>query len=86
MDRRDFMKVSALGVASFGLGGFLGRRVSTKKTFDTIIRNGVVYVGDGKPGIHGDIAVKGGRIAAIGQDLGDSADLVLDAKWSAPAL
>ncbi len=80
MDRRDFMKVSALGVACFGLGGFLGRRVSTKKTFDTIIRNGVVYVGDGKPGIHGDIAVKGGRIAAIGQDLGDSADLVLDAK------
>lgn len=74
------MKTSALGVVTFGLGGLLGHRIATKNTFDTIIKNGVVYVGDGKPGIKGDVAIKGGKIAAIGQDLGDSADLVLDAK------
>ena len=80
MDRRDFMKTSALGVVTFGLGGLFGHKIATKNTFDTIIKNGVVYVGDGKPGIKGDVAIKGGKIAAIGQDLGDSADLVLDAK------
>ena len=74
------MKTSALGVLTFGLGGLLGHRIATKNTFDTIIKNGVVYVGDGKPGIKGDVAIKGGKIAAIGQDLGESADLVLDAK------
>ena len=74
------MKTSALGVVTFGLGGLFGHRIATKNTFDTIIKNGVVYVGDGKPGIKGDVAIKGGKIAAIGQDLGDSADLVLDAK------
>ena len=57
MDRRDFMKTSALGVVTFGLGGLLGHKIATKNTFDTIIKNGVVYVGDGKPGIKGDVAI-----------------------------
>ena len=78
MDRRDFLKTSALGALSLGFLG-MGGSCRVKTSFDTIIRNGVIYAGDGKAPIRGDIAIRGGRIAAIGQDLGDSANLILDA-------
>lgn len=78
MDRRDFLKTSALGALSLGFMG-LGSSCQVKTSFDTIIKNGVIYAGDGKAPIQGDIAIRGGRIAAIGQDLGDSAKTVLDA-------
>ncbi len=34
--------------------------------FDTLILNGLVYDGSGSPGIRTDLAIKDGRIAAIG--------------------
>lgn len=78
MDRRDFLKSSLLGAAALSLGGLSACKVTP--SFDTIIKNGVIYAGDGKPPIRGDIAIRDGRIAAIGQDLGTSARTVLDAK------
>jgi len=42
-------------------------------TYDIIIRNGQVYDGSGTTPIDADVAVKDGRIAAIGQDLGEAA-------------
>ena len=79
MDRRDFLKTSLLGAAAFSLGG-LYSACTVNHSFDTIIKNGVIYAGDGKPPITGDIAIKDGKVAAIGKDLGESAKLVLDAK------
>jgi N-acyl-D-aspartate/D-glutamate deacylase len=35
--------------------------------FDLVVRNGLVIDGSGVPGIRGDVAVAGGRIAAVGQ-------------------
>ena len=35
--------------------------------FDFILRNGRIVDGTGNPSFHGDIAVKGGRIVAIGK-------------------
>lgn len=40
--------------------------------FDTIIRNGTLIDGTGKPGVRGDIAIRNGCIAAIGNISGDS--------------
>ncbi len=37
--------------------------------YDTILRNGVVYDGSGAPGYVGDVAIRGDRIAAVG-DIG----------------
>jgi len=79
MNRRDFLKTSALGAAALGITGLTGCKVTTRQSFDTIIKNGVIHAGDGKSPITGDIAIRDGRIAAIGKDLGTSADTILDA-------
>ena len=41
---------------------------------DLIIENAVVHDGLGNPGIQGGVAVKDGRVAAVGGDLGDAAE------------
>lgn len=79
MNRRDFLRASALGAAALGLSGMTGCKVTTRHSFDTIIKNGIIYAGDGKPPVEGDIAIRDGRIAAIGKDLGSQAEHVLDA-------
>jgi N-acyl-D-amino-acid deacylase len=47
--------------------------------FDTIIRNGRVIDGTGNPGVHADVAIKDGKIAAIGRVVG-AAKNELDAR------
>jgi N-acyl-D-aspartate/D-glutamate deacylase len=39
---------------------------TTATTYDTVIRNATIYDGSGAPPIHGDVAIKGDRIAAVG--------------------
>lgn len=80
MNRRDFLKTTAFGAAAFGLNSLPGCGVKTKEPFDTIIKNGVIYVGDGKEPIKGDIAIRDGKIAALGKRLGTNADTVIDAQ------
>ena len=79
MNRRDFLRASALGAAALGLSGLTGCKVTTRHSFDAIIKHGVIHAGDGKPPIEGDIAIRDGRIAAIGKDLGTNAPLIVDA-------
>ena len=51
--------------------------------FDLIIRGGTVYDGAGRPGIQADVAVSGGRIAAVEPLPAARAARVIDArgKW-----
>ena len=79
MNRRDFLKTSLLGAAALGITGVTGCKVTTKQSFDVIIKNGVIYAGDGKAPIRGDIALRDGKIAALGKDLGTSAGTIVDA-------
>lgn len=44
----------------------------TPETFDLILRGGTIYDGSGEPGFTGDLAIRGDKIAAIG-DLGNAA-------------
>lgn len=81
MDRRDFLKTSALGFMFASAGIMPGcRSVKTKNTFDTIIKGGNVFDGSGKAGIIGDVGIRDGKIAAIGTDLGVYADRIIDAQ------
>ena len=78
MDRRTFIKTTALSAVSFGISSVPYLQARTKDSFDTILKNGVIYTGDGKEPIIGDIAFKGGKIAAIGKNLGKNAPRVMD--------
>jgi N-acyl-D-amino-acid deacylase len=48
--------------------------------FDVIIRNGTVYDGTGGPGQRVDVAVRGDRIAAVGDLAGARGNFVIDAE------
>jgi N-acyl-D-amino-acid deacylase len=52
---------------------------------DILIRGGLIFDGSGTAGRHGDLAIRDGRIAAIGADLGDAAAKIIDAAGLAVA-
>jgi len=52
--------------------------------FDVLIRGGTLVDGTGAPGRRGDLAIRGGKIAALG-DVRGSADRVLDAEGAVVA-
>jgi N-acyl-D-amino-acid deacylase len=53
--------------------------------YDILIRGGVLIDGSGAAPTRGDLAIRDGRIAAIGADLGDAAGRVIDADGLAVA-
>lgn len=78
ISRRGFIKSSLLAGAALGFGfdGLASIRVNNR--FDTIIKNGVIYSGNLREPVRGDLGIKNGKISAIG-DLGESADITVDA-------
>ncbi|MEI9866293.1 MAG: amidohydrolase family protein [Limisphaerales bacterium] len=52
--------------------------ISKAENYDVIIRHGLVVDGTGNPGYHADVAVKDGRIAAMGK-IGGTASEEIDA-------
>jgi N-acyl-D-amino-acid deacylase len=59
---------------------FLFFAAATSAPYDLIIRNGHIVDGTGSPWYAGDVAIRGGRIAAIGKLDGASARRTLDAR------
>lgn len=55
------------------------------EVYDTIIKGGTVYDGTGAPGVSADVAIKGDRIAAIGDLQKAKADKTIDATGMAVA-
>jgi len=55
------------------------------QTLDVIVRGGTIYDGTGRPGVKGDVGIKGDRIAAIGNLSKASASTVIDATGLAVA-
>lgn len=86
ISRRSFLKKSFFTGSAFiasasSLSGTT-RAFRISQPFDTIIRNGFIFTGDGSAPYKGDVGIKDGRIAALGQ-LGDYADSITDAKGMA---
>lgn len=81
VSRREFIKTSALMGCGVGLlgGGIVSSCISSSNRFDTILKGGLVYSGNGDVPVLADIAIKDGKIAAIG-DVGKSADLIVNAE------
>ncbi len=78
-----FISNSAIGK---GVGSFIktpeSQGYTTREMFDTIIANGVIYTGEIKAPVRGDVGIRDGKIAAIG-DLGNSCVEYVDAKGNA---
>ena len=58
---------------------------TSSRSFDVIIRGGTIYDGTGRPGVKGDVGIKGDRIAAIGNLRRANASIVVDATGLAVA-
>jgi len=63
----------------FSLLIILAVNVALAADYDVLIRNGTVYDGTGAPAYVADLAIKGDRVAAIGNFSESSADLEIDA-------
>ena len=77
MNRRKFIKQSAFLSAAISLPYFSGCR--RHYDFETIIHGGAVYDGISNTPLHADIAIKNGKIAAIGKLQKSSARRLVDA-------
>src|SRR6187200_63665 len=53
---------------------------STAPQYDVVLRGGTIYDGSGKPGVVGDVAIKGDAIAAIGDLANAKAKAEIDVK------
>ena len=58
---------------------------TSSRSFDVIIRGGTIYDGTGRPGVKGDVGIKGDRIAAIGNLSRAKAPIIVDATGLAVA-
>jgi len=90
LSRRNFIQTSVAAAAGAVAGAVAGDVVSFSArakargaaSFDVLIKNGLIYTGDGRMPIPGDLGIKDGKIAAIG-NLGDTADQLVDASGHA---
>ena len=69
----------------FAVFSFTPARQLPAADFDVILRGGTVYDGSGDPAIVADVAIRGDRIAAIGELSDRTADQVLDVRGLAVA-
>jgi N-acyl-D-amino-acid deacylase len=72
--RKQFIQTSSLAAAGIMIG------CSVKSQFDVIIKNGIILDGLGTKGYQADIGLVNDKIIAIDQNLGTSAEIVIDAK------
>jgi N-acyl-D-amino-acid deacylase len=81
LSRRQFLKHSAL--VALGGPSMVIASCSSKKDFDILIRDGVIFDGVGREGFAGDLGIKDGRIAAVGDLERKSAERVIAARGMA---
>ncbi|MCL6740999.1 D-aminoacylase [Sphingomonas sp. RB56-2] len=79
---RTGVALSALAAAILPGSSALG---AEQESYDLLIRNGTIYDGSGAVPFRGEVAIRGGKIVAVGQSLPGAAKQVVDAKGLAVA-
>ncbi len=77
--RKPLVLLALLFCAAFAPDSSVRGRGTTGPEFDTLIRNGRIIDGTGSPWYSGDLAIRDGRIAAIGRFSAAKAARVIDA-------
>lgn len=77
LSRRQFLKNSA--VLALGGSSMLAASCSSRKDFDILIRGGLIFDGAGRKGFAGDVGIKGGKIATVGELPKKSAERIIAA-------
>ena len=83
--RRRFLGDSSAIFALALVGGAPAIHLPGRKSYDIIIRNGTIFDGTLSDPVEADVAINGGRIAAVGRRLGSDARLVINARGLAVA-
>jgi N-acyl-D-aspartate/D-glutamate deacylase len=73
-NRRQFIKTSAMATTGIIVG------CSVKNQFDLIIKNGLVIDGSGSKPFSADLGIIGDKISVLDQSIGNSAEIIIDAK------
>jgi N-acyl-D-amino-acid deacylase len=81
--RRQFLKTTAAGAVI--TSPWLSLACGLFEKFDLLIIGGVIYDGSGQPGVIGDVGIKNGKIAALGDLKGKSAKRKIDVAGMAVA-
>jgi len=74
------MRHCALAISLFGWAVMLSAQPPAATPYDVLLTGGQVLDGTGNPGIYADVAIRGGRIAAIGKRLTGRATRTIDVK------
>src|SRR4030066_928858 len=82
MNRRDFLKQSAKTAALAGLGGYgpLLQGCTSKKAYDIVITDALVYDGQGGRSFEADIGIVGETIQTVGKAKASRGKLVIEGK------
>src|SRR6185503_11428921 len=83
LSRRSFLVSAGAGLVS--LAGAPRLVLPWRRRYANVIRGGTVFDGLGAPGVEADVAIDGGRIAAIGRSLADQGEVEIDARGMAVA-
>ena len=79
------MQAIYVGIAAVWVSTANGAALADEQPADLIIRNAVIYDGSGQAPIHGEIAVRDGRVIAIGEAKPFDAKRTIDARGLAVA-
>jgi N-acyl-D-amino-acid deacylase len=82
MNRRDFLRKTARAAALAGIGGCgpLLQGCAAGKSYDLVVKNALVFDGQGRSPFEADIGVKADMIQAVGKIKGSRGKTVIEAK------
>jgi N-acyl-D-amino-acid deacylase len=82
INRRKFLKKTAQGFTAVGVGscGWLLQGCVSKKKFDLVIKDGLVFDGKGRPGFGADVGINSNIIETIGKIDYGQAKTVINAR------
>jgi N-acyl-D-aspartate/D-glutamate deacylase len=86
VSRRDFISLAGLAAAGLAFPAAApALHLPHRRRYDLVLRGGTLFDGTGAPGVVADVAVRGGRVAAVGARLAEAGAEEIDLRGLAVA-